>query len=174
MSEVPAGHDDQAQWDAFQEEDPSYTPVSGDEPLDWGSDLEDTEACMLHHSVSLSTVHTSTALRPLPRSPGLLKDGLSKYACINVHDLSKYVCEHGLDFALCTSCKGKRTESNGALWILDSGASRHFTHEITDFIEYKPYEMKEGLQTAGNVIYVEGEGAVLVQHLLGDELVTTR
>jgi hypothetical protein len=63
----------------------------------------------------------------------------------------------------------------GTLWLLDSGASSHFTQEINDFIEYctpLPHE-RIPVNTASNKIYVVGEGSVLLKHYLGDKLVTT-
>ncbi|EEB89024.1 hypothetical protein MPER_12932, partial [Moniliophthora perniciosa FA553] len=39
-------------------------------------------------------------------------------------------------FVLCSNCKGKEREGNN--WIMDSGASRHFTFEPNDFADYYP------------------------------------
>ena len=41
------------------------------------------------------------------------------------------LCEHQQSFAVCPRCKGKA--SNRARWMLDSGASRHYTFEFGDF-----------------------------------------
>jgi hypothetical protein len=46
-------------------------------------------------------------------------------------------CEHGQSFAQCNRCKGKSANKMGTLWLLDSGASLHFTHDFNDFIEYE-------------------------------------
>ena len=64
----------------------------------------------------------------------------------------------------------------GTLWLLDSGASSHFTHDLNNFIEYKKLPPHERIlvNTTANKIYVEGEGAVLLKHYQGDKLVTTR
>jgi len=66
MSVAPAGHDDQDAWDAFQEGSPSFTPASGDEPLDWGSDLDDVEECVSSTSLS-SYIHNIPALHQRPK-----------------------------------------------------------------------------------------------------------
>jgi hypothetical protein len=64
----------------------------------------------------------------------------------------------------------------GSMWLLDSGASAHFTHEINDFIEYTPFKPSERspIATASNVIYIEGKGTVLLKHKVDNKLVTTR
>ena len=50
--------------------------------------------------------------------------------------LSSYICEHGLNYALCTKCRDTLPSKMGTLWLLNSGASLHFTHDLNDFIEY--------------------------------------
>jgi transposase InsO family protein len=62
------------------------------------------------------------------------------------------------------------------MWLLDSGASTHFTHDIRDFIEYTPFTPSERapVKTASNVIYIEGKGTVLLQHYVDNKMVTTR
>jgi hypothetical protein len=64
----------------------------------------------------------------------------------------------------------------GTMWLLDSGASAHFTHDIRDFIEYTSFTPSERtpVKTASNVIYIEGKGTVLLQHYVDNKLVTTR
>ena len=53
--------------------------------------------------------------------------------------LSKaYICSCSNN-ACCAGCKGKmvdNSELSGAFWLLDSGASRHFTGDIGDFTSY--------------------------------------
>jgi hypothetical protein len=63
----------------------------------------------------------------------------------------------------------------GSMWLLDSSASTHFTHEIRDFIEYTPFKPSEQspIATVSNVIYIEGKGTVLLKHKVDNKLVTT-
>jgi hypothetical protein len=64
----------------------------------------------------------------------------------------------------------------GTLWLLDSGASLHFTHDFNDFIEYETAKAAERLpvRTASEIIHVEGKGAVLIEHKVNNKLVQTR
>ena len=86
------------------------------------------------------------------------------------------MCEHGIVYALCVKCRNRMPSKMGTLWLLDSGASLHFTHDLNNFIEYRklPPHERIPVKTAANKIYVEGEGAVLLKHYQGDKMVTTR
>jgi hypothetical protein len=58
---------------------------------------------------------------------------------------------------------------------LDSGALSHFCFDLNDFIEYrkyKPYEWTP-VTTATHTIYVEGEGAVLLKHMVDGKTIKT-
>ena len=50
-------------------------------------------------------------------------------------------------------------------WIVDSGASMHFTHDQNNFAEYEPIKTKP-VQTAakGNPIEIVGKGTVFISH----------
>jgi transposase InsO family protein len=170
MSEVPNGHEGQDNdWDCqFQPASPS------NELLDWGSDLEDTKACVPSSSSLLPVQQPTVSLQP-PRGLRLLKDGSCSYALPSKElVLSDYVCEHGQNYALCNKCKGK--QQGAALWLLDSGASAHFTFSKHNFIEYEtiPPNERAPVRTASDTIYVEGKGAVLLGHSENNKLVTTR
>jgi hypothetical protein len=107
----------------------------GDEPLDWGSDGE---------YVSL-TSHTSCADYCTVSCPQPLKleGDLYKYSNMIAvahklytmyHDIFDILeCEHMQSYKQCERCKDKIR----SMWLLDSGASAHFTFEREDFIEYK-------------------------------------
>jgi hypothetical protein len=63
------------------------------------------------------------------------------------------------------------------MWLLNSGASTHFTYSKHDFIKYETIAPNEriAIRTASDTIYVEGKGAVLLEHYEhGHELVVTR
>ena len=172
MSEVPAGHEGQDDWAAFAAASPSY------EPLDWGSKLEDAEECVHPSSSSLHTVHQALVSPQLLRKPGLT-DGSCKYAY--TLKLSESLCEHDVEFALCAKCKGKQLvkAANARFspqWMMDSGASAHFTYDINDFIEYKLFGKNDriAVHTAKHTVYVEGKGTILITHFENDEEVTTR
>ena len=168
MSEVPPGHEDQDEWEAFAATSPSY------EPLDWGSDPKDIKVCM-PSSFSLHSFHQALVL-PLPLRRPRLQDGSCNIT--NIYTLSCLICEHKNEFAFCTQCKDNRANHAGLSlqWLLDSGASAHFTFDINDFIKYTLFKKKErtAVSMAAHTVYVEGKGTILITHWENGEKVTTR
>ena len=63
----------------------------------------------------------------------------------------------------------------GTLWLLDPGASLHFTHNFNDFIEYKTAKLTDrmSVRTASEIIHIEGKGAVLLEHKVNNKLILT-
>jgi len=75
-------------------------------------------------------------------------------------------------YTLCDCCdnhatkgKGKAREQKGDedMWLLNSGASAHFTFNFDAFVEYQPYAKPRHSQTANGLAPVLGEGTVLLQ-----------
>jgi len=89
-----------------------------------------------------------------------------------------YICSC-LNHACCAGCKGKMandSELSGAFWLLDSGASRHFTGDIGDFASYNMLKRAHYTKTANGVVLIAGIGTVLLRcldHNSGDEKVIT-
>jgi len=81
--------------------------------------------------------------------------------------------------ACCASCKGKMvddSELSGAFWLLDSGASCHFTGDIGDFASYNALKRAHYAKMANGVALIAGIGTVLLRcldHNSGDEKVIT-
>jgi hypothetical protein len=75
-------------------------------------------------------------------------------------------CKHRQSFAQCNCCKGKSASKMGTLWLLDSSASLHFTHDFNDFIEYETVKPADQMpvRTVSDIIHVEGKGTVLLEH----------
>jgi len=86
-------------------------------------------------------------------------------------------CSHEINDARCAGCKGKMadgSELSGAFWLLDSGASRHFTSDIGDFASYNALKRVHYTKTANGVALIAGIGMVLLRcldHNSGDEKV---
>ena len=72
---------------------------------------------------------------------------------------------HTIEYALCADCKGKSVEQEIAPWLLDSGASLHFTFELNDFVDYGPLDDDESdfVITATTTATIIGKGTVLIQ-----------
>ena len=175
MSTAPPDASTKEDW-VFEEGSPSFQPVSpSDEPLDWGSDLEDAEEYVQLPFLWPHTYNRTVSPQPL-RRPRLPKDGSCSYALSNSVQLGNTTCEHDDLVALCGKCKDRNPSKMGTLWMLDSGASSHFTFDKNDFIEYTPFSRDERIpvKTASDLIYVEGHGAVLLKHKVKNMLVTTR
>jgi len=93
--------------------------------------------------------------------------------------LSKaYICSCSNN-ACCAGCKGKMvngSELSGAFWLLDSGASHHFTGDIGDFASYNELKRVQYAKMANGVALIAGIGTVLLwclDHNSGDERVIT-
>ena len=72
-------------------------------------------------------------------------------------------CASATLYTLCNCCdnhtakgKGKAREQKGEedMWLLDSGASAHFTNNFDAFIEYQPYVKLRHSQTANGLASV--------------------
>jgi hypothetical protein len=70
---------------------------------------------------------------------------------------------HKCPISDCTECNGLRAKkSKKPLWILDSGASKHFTFTLSNFLEYTVLKHPIRVTTAANPIFIIGEGTVLL------------
>ena len=62
-----------------------------------------------------------------------------------VSSLAYNICLHEIHDVCCANCKGKMadgSEMSGAFWLLDSGASHHFTGDFRDFASYQELRHK--------------------------------
>jgi hypothetical protein len=156
-----------------EEADPSFEPLSPSaEPLDWGSDLDDSEVCICPSYLPCLVHNLTESRQPLRRrrcmagtSKGAIRqtfeDGLKPLSkgC----SMSNLVQRNGRD--CCYTCTlnssvnlGDSKCEHGQLyifcgrckeqwtkptWLLDSGASSHFCFNLNDFIEYQKYKPHE-------------------------------
>ena len=75
------------------------------------------------------------------------------------------ICFHEVHDAQCVKCKGKKADGSklqGAFWLLDSGASRHFTGNRDDFADYQALDYKLYAKTANSKAEIVGVGTVLL------------
>jgi hypothetical protein len=72
---------------------------------------------------------------------------------------------HNCPVSGCAECNGLcAKKSEKPLWILDSGASKHFTFALSDFLKYTALRHPIKVTTAANPIFIIREGTVLLQH----------
>ncbi|KIM57312.1 hypothetical protein SCLCIDRAFT_54325, partial [Scleroderma citrinum Foug A] len=94
--------------------------------------------------------HTDTLPLHVRYTPALYI--ASKYFNMSCCVLSQaYICSHEIHDARCANCKGKMadaSEISGAFWLLDSGASHHFTGDLGDFASYQALKHKHYAKTA--------------------------
>jgi hypothetical protein len=145
-----------------------------DELLDWGSDDEEYALSSLTaHDPDFNIVSAcSQRKQEEQQCNNMLSSVVSKLYSINLGILDILKCKHDDFFTQCARCN-KRLET---LWLLDSGASVHFTNRKSDFISYQPYLQsdRQPVRTAAHMIFVEGSGTVLLWHYVNKTLVTTR
>ena len=144
-----------------------------EEALDWGSSDEEKYA---FSSFSTINANSSIVLDPLSSegSKGSCNTSADLAEVCKMHNVNFGVldilkCEHKISFTNCAECRSKVS----SMWLLDSGASVHFTNNKDDFIEYEASE-RQPVRTAAHTIWVEGQGTVLLRHYLNGKLVTTR
>ena len=112
------------------------TPEHNDEPLDWGSDDEEKYAFLTSHT---NNADNQTVLDLLLRSIkgstcNSTKSEVNPLYCMNIGALDVLKCKHDIFFSQCAKCR----EKISSMWLLDSGASVHFTNKISNFINYEP------------------------------------
>ncbi|KIM57986.1 hypothetical protein SCLCIDRAFT_28382, partial [Scleroderma citrinum Foug A] len=120
--------------------------------------------------------HTDTLPLHVRYTPALYI--ASKYYNMSCRTSSQaYICSHEIHDARCANCEGKMadgSEISGAFWLLNSGASHHFTGELGDFASYQALKHKHYAKTANGVAEIAGIGMVLLRcldHNTGDEKV---
>jgi hypothetical protein len=76
-----------------------------------------------------------------------------------------HLCVHDNDFAACIRCKGKNRVGHQTPWLLDSGASKHFTNNLEDYVDYNAWSPSEqkSLTTATSTAKILGEGTVIIR-----------
>ena len=147
----------------------------GKEVLDWGSEEE-----RYIFSLSPCTPYTENhlVLAPLLKnikggSYNNTVDGseVTQLYNMSIDALDVLKCKHDVIFSQCAKCQMKMS----SMWLLDSGASAHFTFNKNDFVEYTSFSESERLpvRTAAHQIFVEGSGTVLLWHYINESLVTT-
>ena len=124
-----------------------------------------TEASLFRQVPSACTLtHTDTL--PLHVRYTLALYIASKYYNLSCHTSSQaYICLHEIHDVHCANCKGKMangSEISGAFWLLDSGASCHFTSNLEDFASYQVLKHKHYAKMANGVAEIAGIGMVLL------------
>src|ERR1700744_3657853 len=153
-------------------------PSRSTSPLDWGSDDEE----YVSHTLCAASTEQHAVLAHSRNVPGgcgncnntvaAMSEEVAHMYNMNIGALDLLLCEHNKYLSQCAKCK----ERMNTMWLLDSGASAHFTNLMSDFISYTPFAKSDRIpvKTASNFILVEGIGTVLLKHYLGRKLVTTR
>jgi hypothetical protein len=107
------------------------------------------------HAHCANTCHAADANASLPRI-------CDEFICTTVEQFNRISCVHVEDVTLCATCKGKAPRRN--YWLLDSGASQHYTNNIDDYIDYTLWtrDNYRYVCTAINTTPVSGTGTVMI------------
>jgi transposase InsO family protein len=65
----------------------------------------------------------------------------------------------------CIHCNTMRNHSSKNQWLLDSGASLHFTNSLNDFVSYRAFDGTATTATKAPLT-IEGRGTVIIKHQL--------
>jgi transposase InsO family protein len=84
-------------------------------------------------------------------------------SCVDSLNKCAFNCANGVD-AKCAKCKHSGPAPGSVRWLLDSGASSHFTHNLDDFLEYGDIKSPIVVKTASKPVHIKGKGAVLITH----------
>ena len=166
------------------------TSVYNEDTISLGDDDDDPFADMYdeldgmvldcYNATSMDIGAEANLFRSVPSSPEQAAD--TNYYTLDVHYmlalyvasnrmydtltcLANTICLHDIYDARCVKCKGKKangSELQGAFWLLDSGASRHFTGNRDDFADYQALNYKLYAKTANSKAEIIGVGTVLL------------
>ena len=167
----------------------------GDDDDDPFADMYDELDSMVldrYNVMSMDIGAEATLFRSVPSSPEQAAD--TNYmldvcftptlyvASSKMYNMSMYsanaICFHEVHDAQCVKCKGKKangSELQGAFWLLDSGASRHFTGNRDNFADYQALDYKLYAKTANSKAEIVGVGTVLLRTVNrnGEEVIVT-
>ena len=160
------------------------------------SEFDEIDEMVLNHynAVSMNLGAEASLFRQVPSACTLIHTDmlplhvhymLALYIASKYYNMSSRVsssaynnfCSHEIHDAGCANCKGKMadgSEISGAFWLLDSGASCHFTGDLGDFASYQALKHKHYAKMANGVAEIAGIGMVLLwclDHNTGDEKV---
>jgi transposase InsO family protein len=71
---------------------------------------------------------------------------------------------------ICSCSKQCECETTPQEWMIDSGASLHFTGKIEDFVEVSPVEERLGVKTANSEAFIEGKGTIILALKSGERI----
>jgi len=85
----------------------------------------------------------------------------------DLHSICNSLNKYSVHTSSCEKCKGHQQNKDKCQWIMDSGASKHFTPVLSDFADFTPYDRPK-LQTAAvkAPLQIKGEGTVFLTHIV--------
>ena len=86
--------------------------------------------------------------------------GLDNITVCSTNKLSPFCCNN--------QCECKNSEMQE--WMLDSGASFHFSGDINDFVDYTQMEEEIPLRTANSSAFIKGKGMIILVLSTGEKV----
>lgn len=156
-----AGIDEQVDW-ALEAEEPD--PQADDAvSLGGNSDYEDDLLASIGYygrSVPLHTPDRCAIADSI--CLGTVTSSERDYIAVCTSPMDNTLCVHRKNWSACARYKGKRPESQSTEWMLDSGASAHFTFERSELVNYQP--IRHHVHTANGVATVSGKGDATIRY----------
>jgi len=93
----------------------------------------------------------------------------------DLHSICNSLNKYSVYASSCEKYKGHRHNKDECQWIMDSGASKHFTPVLSNFADFTPYDGPK-LQTAAvkAPLQIKGEGTVFLTHIVTSKSGITR
>ena len=117
------------------------------------------------HETNLSAVAWTTPSRVQRAGGSNVSLNMHKYSFLNI--VNK--CEHNVSYETCRRCKGKKSQRDASepfdTWILDSGASFHFTHNRRILHNVRRLPEPIPVSTANGLIHIKEEGDATLTYL---------
>ena len=137
------------------EDELAYGPDYGDDIMDYESGPSGANPRFVATQQNEPSLLTNMQrLTELTITPPSCASGIQN----GKREISSYCTQSAQNIATCFNMSEQTEESQ---WIIDSGASKHYTHDINDFVKYrliKPYS----IATATTYTSAIGKGTVIL------------
>jgi transposase InsO family protein len=142
---------------------PSGTLHDNDVLIEYNVEVPKEDDDMMYVPPFTPHAHCADAHHAAELSASLPHNIYDEYLCTTVEKFNCISCTHVDDVALCATCKGKAPRRN--YWLLDSGASQHYTNNIDDYVDYTLWTRDNYgyVRTATTTTPVIGTGTVMIR-----------
>lgn len=161
-----------------KDDEPSESPAKRVKPIDWADDVDtislrsDVDDDLLE-SIGYNEPNTGSRSVPYLSADqctiadsaclGMLQWTRRERELMYLSTKRNKYCAHPLEWSACGRCKGNANKRTDAEWMLDPGASLHFTHMHSELESFQMLQQHIHAQTANGVAYITGKGDVTLR-----------